>query len=164
MAFFWLAPEHMATENFYESYFAIVALLFFAVWVLAATYVPARIGIAVLGLAMYGLILNYATIYLDHGSAANWGVKLSHTDALYVTIGNFVTAGSPGIAPQTEFARRLVTAQYAIDIIATVALFGLLVARIADRRPDWLYTTPTAQDAPEDAPLAEGEASPRAEP
>jgi hypothetical protein len=95
-------------------------------------------GVGALAYALFVLILNFATWYLVSGSTRNWGVRLTHTDALLITLGNLTTAGTAGLTPQSEFARRLVVTQLAIDIPVTILLFGLFVTRIGNFAVEWV--------------------------
>ena len=65
-----------------------------------------------------------------NGTAANFGHPLSRLDAAYFEFGIFVTAGTSPIAPQSEFARRLVTIQYVVDIPFTLLVLALVVSRL----------------------------------
>jgi hypothetical protein len=66
---------------------------------------------------------------------------------LLVTLGTSTTAGTDGIIPHTEFARRLVTIQLGVDVLATIILLGLLVAKIAVRRSTWWFARSTPDPA-----------------
>jgi len=88
--------------------------------------------------ALFILILNFGTLYLLSGTVQNWGIRLTHTDALLITLGNLTTAGTAGITPHSEFARLLITTQLAVDIPVTILLFGLLVARVGSFAVEWL--------------------------
>lgn len=92
------------------------------VWVLLAT-----VNAIVL------LIVDFSIYYISIGGPANWAPRLSRFDGLAVTLGTLTTAGAPGITPHSELARKLVTVQLIVDILAVIVLFGLLVGRLVSR-------------------------------
>jgi hypothetical protein len=89
------------------------------VWVLLAT-----VNAIVL------LIVDFSIWYVSIGGPANWTPRLTRLDGLAITLGTLTTAGAPGITPHSELARKLVTVQLVVDILAVIVLFGLLVGRL----------------------------------
>jgi hypothetical protein len=87
------------------------------------------------------LVVDFSIWYASIGGPANWTPRLSRFDGLAVTLGTLTTAGAPGITAHSELARKLVTVQLVVDILAVIVLFGLLVGRLASR---WR----AAEDAP----------------
>jgi len=79
------------------------------------------------------LIVDFATWYVSIGTTANWAPRLTRFDGLAVALGTLTTAGAPGIVPHSELARRIITTQLVVDIVAAIVLFGLLVGRFASR-------------------------------
>jgi hypothetical protein len=79
------------------------------------------------------LIVDFATWYVSTGTTANWAPQLTRFDGLAVALGTLTTAGAPGIVPHSELARRIVTVQLVVDIVAAIVLFGLFVGRISSR-------------------------------
>jgi hypothetical protein len=79
------------------------------------------------------LIVDFATWYVSTGTTANWAPQLTRFDGLAVALGTLTTAGAPGIVPHSELARRIVTVQLVVDIVAAIVLFGLFVGRISGR-------------------------------
>jgi hypothetical protein len=79
------------------------------------------------------LIVDFATWYVSTGTASNWAPQLTRFDGLAVALGTLTTAGAPGIVPHSELARRIVTVQLVVDIVAAIVLFGLFVGRISGR-------------------------------
>jgi hypothetical protein len=83
--------------------------------------------------AMVLLIVEFSTWYVSTGTPANWAPRLTRLDGLAVSLGTLTTAGAPGIVAHSELARRLITVQLVVDILAAIVLFGLLVGRLARR-------------------------------
>lgn len=79
------------------------------------------------------LIVDFATWYVSTGTTTNWAPQLTRFDGLAVALGTLTTAGAPGIVPHSELARRIVTLQLVVDIVAAIVLFGLFVGRISSR-------------------------------
>lgn len=79
------------------------------------------------------LVGNFSIWYVSYGTVANWYPKLTRLDGLALTIGTLTTAGAPGVAAHSELARRLITVQLLVDILAAIVLFGLLAGRLASR-------------------------------
>jgi len=92
------------------------------VWVLLATLN-----------ALVLLIVDFAIWYVSTGTDVNWIPRLTRFDGLALAMGTFTTAGAPGIVAHSELARRLVTVQLVVDILAAIVLFGLLAGRFAGR-------------------------------
>ena len=92
------------------------------VWVLLATLN-----------AIVLLIVDFSIWYVSTGTSENWIPKLTRFDGLALAMGTFTTAGAPGIIAHSELARRLVTVQLVVDILAAIVLFGLLAGRFASR-------------------------------
>jgi hypothetical protein len=92
------------------------------VWVLLATLN-----------AIVLLIVDFAIWYVSIGTPANWTPALTRFDGLAVALGTLTTAGAPGLIPHSELARRIVTVQLVVDILAAIVLFGLLAGRLASR-------------------------------
>lgn len=118
----------------------LVLSLLFALWFLVGE-APVLWCIVAVTAALFVFVLTFAAIYRVYGTSRNWGLQLSHTDALLLTFGNLTTAGTAGISPHTEVARRIVVAQLAFDIPASIALFGLLVGRIVAPDAAWTWRT-----------------------
>jgi hypothetical protein len=110
----------------------IVAALLVAAWVIRRYRSLAWVLVTTLN-AIVLLVVEFSTWYVSSGTTANWSPRLTRLDALALTIGTLTTAGAPGITPHSELARRLITVQLAVDILAAIVLFGLLVGRLAGR-------------------------------
>ena len=82
---------------------------------------------------MSKLIVDISIWYVSTGTSENWIPKLTRFDGLALAMGTFTTAGAPGIIAHSELARRLVTVQLVVDILAAIVLFGLLAGRFASR-------------------------------
>jgi hypothetical protein len=83
--------------------------------------------------SLLSLVITFAGVYVSHGSDRDWSLSLTRLDSLTVSLGNLSTAGTGGINPRSELARRLITMQYGLDLVAVLIVAGLLVARIANR-------------------------------
>jgi hypothetical protein len=112
--------------------FGLFTLLFMLLWAITVFPIGSFLmALAATALGISNLIVSFATWYLSAGTRVNWNIRLSHTDALLVALGTFTTAGTNGITAETEYARRLITIQMAIGVVATIVLFGLLVSKMA---------------------------------
>jgi hypothetical protein len=132
--FFLIAPDKSsipATTSIQRSIFVIAGLVFASMviresesleWPLVTT-----------AMAILVLVGAFAGLYSSSGSRANWTQQLTRLDALQLSLGTLTTAGAPGITPRSELARALMTTQLFVDIFAAIVLFGLLVARLAER-------------------------------
>jgi Ion channel len=115
----------------------IVVVGFASIRVVASAMHPGRSLRLVLFLAAHALsvlIADFAFIYWRGGTRANWGMPLSHIDALFLTIGTLTTAGTGGIAPHTEWARGMLTIQMTVDIVSVTLITGLVIARLTAGR------------------------------
>jgi hypothetical protein len=92
------------------------------VWVLLATLN-----------AIVLLIIDFSIWYVSIGTSANWVPRLTRFDGLALALGTLTTAGAPGIIPHSEAARRIITVQLVVDILAAIVLFGLLAGRLGSR-------------------------------
>lgn len=86
------------------------------------------------GHALSVLVADFAAIYWRSGTRANWGMALTHLDAVFLTVGTLTTAGASGISPHTEWARGMLTLQMTIDIVSVTLITGLVIARLSERR------------------------------
>lgn len=80
------------------------------------------------------IVVAFAMLYYDSGSAENFGHPLSRLDAIYVAIGTLTTAGSGNLEATSELARGLLTGQMILDLAFVGVAVTLLVTRIAERR------------------------------
>jgi hypothetical protein len=81
------------------------------------------------------LVGDFARLYWTYGATTNWNLRLSRWDALYVAMGTLTTAGTGGIQPHSEFARRLLTAQMGVDLVVFTLLAGVVVWKLTEGRP-----------------------------
>jgi hypothetical protein len=92
--------------------------------------------IAVSALTMLSLVLvNASIVYYSIGGRHNWNVRLSHVNALLVSVGTLTTAGTAGITPRSELARGLLVGQMVIDFAVVTVVIGLVLQRLATRQP-----------------------------
>jgi hypothetical protein len=108
----------------------LLTALFLAAWLVAVSRSMGWV-IAANANALSLLVGQFSIWYAAYGTAKNWGAPLSRLDGLLIALGTLTTAGSFGITPRTDAARGLVTAQLGVDVIASVVIFGLFVARLA---------------------------------
>ena len=95
---------------------------------------PPRLLLAGVAYALSVMVGIFASTYWDAGSTRNWGVPLSRLDALYVALGTLTTAGTGQIAPRTETARGLVTAQLIVEVVLVPILLGVVVFAVSELR------------------------------
>lgn len=82
---------------------------------------------------MLSLVLVDAAIaYYSIGGGANWNMKLSHVDAMLVSVGTLTTAGTAGITPRSEIARGLLVGQMVVDFAVVTIVVGLVLQRLAN--------------------------------
>lgn len=74
------------------------------------------------------IVNQFALFYYSAGTTHDWSHELTHTDALLIALGTLTTAGAPGMTPVSEYARRLMAIQMAVDLLA----FTLVAAVAAD--------------------------------
>jgi hypothetical protein len=87
-----------------------------------------------LGAAGSVLLWVFASRYLALGSnRSNFGHVLTHVDCLYLALGTLTTSGTGRLAPNSQAARVLVSAQYGADVIFIVVAVGLAIATLATR-------------------------------
>jgi hypothetical protein len=79
------------------------------------------------------LVIDFSIWYVSIGTSTNWRPGLTRFDGLAIAMGTLTTAGAPGLVPQSELARHLVTVQLVVDILAALVLFGLFAGRFASR-------------------------------
>jgi len=92
---------------------------------------PTLQGVQALALIVPLFLLVFANVYfvLQNNQAASFSTPLSRTDALYFVVTVFATVGFGDIAPVTQAARILVTAQMIGDLLVLgIALRVILTA------------------------------------
>ena len=77
------------------------------------------------------LIGDFSGMYFGLGTKTNWGMPLSHLDAVYVATGVLTTAGTGNITPMTDAARRLVLVQMLVDFVVIAILLAVIAHAIA---------------------------------
>ncbi len=87
---------------------------------------------------LFIVVVGFGGLYYEIGKASNWGLTLTHLDAIYVALGTLSTAGTGNIAPISETSRCLVSLQMGADIVVVVLALGVLVGRISQAAPSWL--------------------------
>jgi hypothetical protein len=115
----------------------VVVIAFASYRVVFSAIHPTRSLGAVLYLAAHALsvlVADFAFIYWRSGTAANWGMPLSHLDALFLAVGTLTTAGAAGIVPHTEWARGMLAIQMVVDIVSVTLVTGLVISRLSVRR------------------------------
>lgn len=93
---------------------------------------PGMRAIEALGAAVPLFVLVFASTYLLLASSAPraFSEPLNHADALYFTMTVFSTVGFGDIAPRSDAARLLVTAQMAGNLVVFGALARVLVSAV----------------------------------
>lgn len=77
------------------------------------------------------LVVFAATYYeMAQASASNFSQPLTRVDALYFTITTFATVGFGDVAPTTQLARVVVTAQVVVDLIVIGAGLRVLTGAV----------------------------------
>ena len=98
---------------------AFIALIAYQVRSIVRSRFPGLRAIEALSVSIPFFLLLFAATYvvLAAESAANFGVRLSHTDGLYFAVTVFSTVGFGDITAKTETARLVVTGQMITDLI-----------------------------------------------
>jgi hypothetical protein len=90
--------------------------------------------IAASALSLLSQLLVTASItYYSIGVPRNWNMRLSHVDAMLVSVGTLTTAGTADITPSSELARRLLLGQMVIDFLVVTIVIGIVLQRLANR-------------------------------
>jgi len=110
----------------------IVTALLVAAWVILRYRSLVWVLLAPLN-AVLLLVGQFSAWYASYGTTENFHPALTRFDGLVMTVGTLTTAGAPGIVPTSELARRVVTVQLLVDILAAIVLFGLLAGRLINR-------------------------------
>lgn len=79
------------------------------------------------------ILTDFSVLYWLYGTNANFGKTLSRLDAVYFALGTMTTAGTGSIAPASQLARGLVSAQMAVDFIFLATVVSLAVTRLGER-------------------------------
>jgi voltage-gated potassium channel len=97
----------------------LTGLIAWQVRLITAHQYPAVRAAEALAITIPLFLLLFASTYvfLGHVSAANFGERLTHTDALYFTVTVFSTVGFGDITAKTEAARLVVTGQMLTDLV-----------------------------------------------
>lgn len=100
-----------------------IGLVAFQVRSIVTSPFPGLRAVEALGTSVPLFLLMFASTYVVMAtiSTSNFGVPLSHTDALYFTVTVFATVGFGDITAKTETARLVVTGQ----MIANLVIIGL---------------------------------------
>lgn len=109
---------------------------------------PGLRAIEALGATVPMFVLVFASTYLllSSGQPRAFTEALSHTDALYFTMTVFSTVGFGDIAPQSDAARMVVTAQMVGNLIVLGALARVVVGAVRlGRQRQAAEATPTRQ-------------------
>lgn len=113
----------------------LVAVVVVAVWQVRATLRsrhPAVQAVEALAASISLLLVVFAATYYEmaRASASTFTEPLSRVDALYFTITTFATVGFGDIAPTSQPARVVVTAQVVVDLIVLGAGLRVLVGAV----------------------------------
>jgi hypothetical protein len=109
----------------------VVGLIVWQIRLILRSAFPTLQGVQALAIVVPLYLLLYANVYflLAHNVPASFSEALTRTDALYFTVTVFATVGFGDVAPVTEAARLLVTAQMIANLLLLgVALRVILVA------------------------------------
>jgi len=114
-----------------------VVLVLFMSYVIASHAVAGRVAIARLcGFVVYvvlAVLQVFAIAYYGIGTRSNWNMRLSHLDAVLVSVGTLTTAGTGGITPKSELARGLLVSQMVADFVVVTLLIGLILGVVIQR-------------------------------
>jgi Ion channel len=80
------------------------------------------------------LICSFSLLYYKAGAEGHWSQRLTHLDALLLTIGTLTTAGTGDLQAHSEIARGLLLAQMSVDLVVVTGMITIFLARIASHR------------------------------
>jgi hypothetical protein len=92
------------------------------------------ITVATLVFLVLYVIVFFAWVYWDIGTLTNFGQRLTHIDAIYVSVGTLSTAGTGSISAVSKLARGVQSAQMTIDMVLAVFVAGVVVTRFVAGR------------------------------
>lgn len=113
------APAWVAITTLVIGLVGLIVLVAFQVRLITRSPFPGVRALEALATSLPLFLLLFASSYVVMAmlSAANFGQKLTHTDALYFTVTVFSTVGFGDITPKTQAARLVVTGQMVADLI-----------------------------------------------
>jgi voltage-gated potassium channel len=76
---------------------------------------------------LFIVVFSWTYLTMSLSSPAAFGLRFSRISALYFTVTVFSTVGFGDIAPKTDIARLVVTAQMLCDVVVVVAVVRLLL-------------------------------------
>jgi voltage-gated potassium channel len=85
---------------------------------------------AIIRLAVFTVLFlvgSFSRFYFSYGTHHNWSVRLSHLDALLLSVGILTTAGTGDVQPHSELARGLITAQMSVDILVVTVMAAVVL-------------------------------------
>jgi hypothetical protein len=107
-----------------------VFMVILAIFVFVALRANAWIIFGIFATAVIALVGTFAWIYWINGTRQNFGISLSHLDAVYFVLGT-LTTGTGNISAITELSRAIQTAQIVCDFALLVFGAGVVVSRLA---------------------------------
>jgi hypothetical protein len=81
------------------------------------------------------IIVLFSALYWSMGTTENFNVELSHSDAIYFSLGTLTTAGTGGIWPTSELARGFVSTQMVSDLVFIGWAVSAVVTRWGETEP-----------------------------
>jgi voltage-gated potassium channel len=78
----------------------------------------------------------FSAIYWSYGTARNFGMPLTHLDAVYFTIGTLSTAGTGNIVATSELARALQSLQMLLDLGFLLIAVTLVIMRFSSLKSE----------------------------
>ncbi len=79
------------------------------------------------------IVTDFSMLYWLCGTSGNFSSTLSRLDSVYFALGTMTTAGTGSIAPVSQLARGLVSAQMAVDFVFLATVVSVAVTRLAER-------------------------------
>jgi voltage-gated potassium channel len=79
------------------------------------------------------IFTDFSILYWLCGTNGNFTSTLSRLDAVYFALGTMTTAGTGSIAPDSQLARGLVSAQMAVDFVFLATVVSVAITRFAER-------------------------------
>ncbi|PXY24022.1 potassium channel family protein [Prauserella flavalba] len=131
---------------------AFAALVTWQIRGILSAPMPVVRGVQTIAVSLPLLLLVFASVYVVISTEwpASFTEPLDHSDALYFTVTVFATVGFGDIAPVSELARLLTTAQMVVGLVAVGVVAKLVVnaVRIAVQRRTPEHDGPQGHDEP----------------
>lgn len=151
---FWFVVLHLTQRHHLSAWTVAldaVLLLWGLVGLAAMALAGVRLPRLIFGLlsTLSLLLATFSWFYWEYGTTPNFSQPLTHLDSTYFALGTLTTAGTGTFVAKGETAIALQSAQMALNLILTLFVIGVVVARFVPlRRPPIAAPHPKASSNP----------------